>query len=1711
MAAIALVMSITWAANPSKTSAQDPPDQPTGLSAEVGDTQVRLSWNSPAVDSPSITDYQLWQLAESTRLTAPDRTQDDGFAYSVAVEGDTAAIGVPGDDYQKNNSGSVFVYTRGLMGNWSYKATLTARDPKAGDKLGHSVALQDDTIVAGAPEANNDKGKAYVFTKPVSGWVSTSTSANLVASATTTEFGWSVAVDGDTVVVGAYKENLNTGAVYVFTEPQNSWDNTATSTETARLTASGPEVEDEFGRSVAVEDSTIVVGADGDDGGEDEYKGSAFVFTEPAGGWVSTSTAAKLTLSDNERGHVDFFGTSVALDSNTIVVGAEGDSTRAGAAYVFIKPDAGGWVSSTSTAAKLTDSDVGNDDLFGASVALDGDTIVVGARQDDDGGTYSGAVYVFIKSDSGWVTSTEADKLIGSETNSEDDFGRSVSVHGGTILVGAPDEDDGAKKHGAAYVFDSLEWEDIDASDSDTTSHLVTGLTNNIRHTFRVRAANMHGPGVPSDPAEATPTNQAPQPTDFSANLTGFGEVTLSWTAGSEMLTATGYQFTQDNGRNWHDIVGSSSSTVSHIVSELAQGSYTFAVRAVNVVGNNNNASDPSTSLKRDVYVQPAAPDGLTAVAGDKEVALSWDNPGDGNITEYQYYQQTVNVGDSAGEWFPIADSSSSTASTTVTGLINGVGYIFRVRGVNPAGDGHESVSVSVSPRLTKPTGLSAQAGDTQVRLRWDASDDDSIIGYELWQHAEIERLAMASSDRDAFDEFGYSVAVEGDTAVIGVPGDDGPDNSGAVYVYTRDQTTRMWDYTATLTARDPKAGDRLGLSVALWGNTIVAGAPKADGDEGAAYVFTKFDGTDWVSTSTSAKLAATTTNSKSELGWSVAVHGDTVVVGAHKETVDNSIARDSGAVYVFTKPQTGWADNATSTQTARLTASGRALNDRFGRSVAVEGTIIVVGANGDDNGNRGSAFVFTKPDTGGWVSTSTAAKLTLPQDERHDDDRFGSSVALEVETIVVGAQGKVETEGRAGAAYVFLKPDTGGWVSSTSTAAKLTGSDVGKSDLFGASVSLSSHTIVVGANGDNSNRGSAYVFTKSGSGWTTGTEAAKLIGSETNSNDVFGLSVSVHGATVLVGAKDEDASGTEYGAAYVFDIQEWTDISAEIGATTTSHIATDLTNDIRHTFRVRAVNGGPGDPSVATTTTPEAAASVPVKPRNFSAVQTGAGEVLLEWGVSAHPLTVTGYQYKQDDEDWEDMPGSDYSTNSYAVSGLTNGATYTFAVRAVNSFGGFAAGDSSDPQSVTIVAKPKRPTGLSATAGDTQVLLSWAGPDDASIEKFQFQRMEAGDWDDIDGSGTSTTSHLVTGLTNDTRYTFRVRAVNAAGYGEESDAVDARPRSTGSRPATPADFAAAQIGVSEARLSWDAVSDPLTVTGYQYQQNGEWRDIPWEEVSGRDSDTFSYTVSGLSGPDPVTGPVTYTFAVRAVNSSGSSDPTDPIDVTIVAKPRQPTGVSATAGDTQATVDWDTPDDEADRPVSKYQLLQVPVTKLIADDRAAGDEFGYSVAMDGDTAVIGAYRDDDNGSDSGAAYVFTKNSGVWVQEAKLTPSDGAPGDEFGHSVAVRGDTIVIGAHKDDQGADSSGTVYIFTRADGGWTSTTTAAKLTAFDREEGDRFGHSVAVAGNTVVVGAYGDDLDRGAAYVFTKPDGSVWTSTTTAAKLTASDGGRGTSSGFP
>ena len=155
--------------------------------------------------------------------------------------------------------------------------------------------------------------------------------------------------------------------------------------------------------------------------------------------------------------------------------------------------------------------------------------------------------------------------------------------------------------------------------------------------------------------------------------------------------------------------------------------------------------------------------------------------------------------------------------------------------------------------------------------------------------------------------------------------------------------------------------------------------------------------------------------------------------------------------------------------------------------------------------------------------------------------------------------------------------------------------------------------------------------------------------------------------------------------------------------------------------------------------------------------------------------------------------------------------------------------------------------------------------------------------------------------------------------------------------------------------------------------------------------------------------------------------------------------------------------------------------KIVSSDLQVGDDYGYSVALEGDTAVVGARYEDTGGTSAGSVYVFTRSGTSWSQQAKLNASDAAGGDYFGHDVAISGNTVVVGAEREG-GTSNDGAAYVFTRSGTSWSQ---QAKIQSSDIEAADLFGNDVAISGDTVVVGAHYEDTggsSAGSVYVFTR-----------------------------
>jgi len=397
--------------------------------------------------------------AAEQKLFGSDPHGWDVFGFSAAIDGDTAIIGSHGYDVGVPDRGCAYIFEwDDLMGAWVETTILTASDAVEDDYFGYDVAISGDIAVVGAlynDHSATDGGSAYVFYRDQGGPNAWGEVAKLVASdaAAGDWFGYSVAIDGSTVVVGAdFADGVETdiGKAYIFEQDSDGLDNWG---EVKILTASDAAASSRFGGSTAISGDTAVVGAFSDpEGGVDS--GAAYVFGRDQGGAGQWGQVTKLTASDAAAGAR--FGVSASLDGDLVVVGAffdDGAAFESGAAYLFDRNlgGLGAWGEIT----KLVPSDAVAEDRAGYEVGILGDFVVVGAGWHDAVADKAGAAYVFSRNSGGADAWGEVKKLVASDGSADDLFGhKGIAVGRGRLLVGAYGNDDQAGEAGAAYSFD---------------------------------------------------------------------------------------------------------------------------------------------------------------------------------------------------------------------------------------------------------------------------------------------------------------------------------------------------------------------------------------------------------------------------------------------------------------------------------------------------------------------------------------------------------------------------------------------------------------------------------------------------------------------------------------------------------------------------------------------------------------------------------------------------------------------------------------------------------------------------------------------------------------------------------------------------------------------------------------------------------------------------------------------------------------------------------------------------------------------------------------------------------------------------------------------------------------------------------------------------------------------------------------------------------
>ncbi|MEZ6083097.1 MAG: hypothetical protein R3E58_03865 [Phycisphaerae bacterium] len=1690
-----------------------------------------------------------------TELTYDEPTTGDYFGYSTSLSGDTLVVGANRDDDDGIDSGSAFVFTLS-NGAWQQVAKLTADDAASDDLFGSSVAIDGDFIVIGAygdDSGGSSSGAAYAFEKINGVWTQIDKLTANDASSNDL-FGRSLALSGDTVVIGAYQAEKTgtgaTGAAYVFRRIGGMWQ------QIAKLTANDAASGDGFGVDVAIDGDTIVVGAFQDHEGAAD-SGAAFVFREIGGVWQQI---AKLTSGDPVENAN--FGRGVDIEGQRIVVGAYRDNAsgfESGTVYLWEESE-GTW----QGPVEYTPTETAAGDRFGFAIAIYGNRSIVGAFLDDDKGADSGSAFLltFAADDcnsngvldecdlaSGQVSDCNLNGIpdicepFGE--NSQDCSHLDDACVSGVCNLGT----------GTCETVPANEGEACDDSDPCTTEDSCSdgacvGIQKDCSHLDNscIPASCNSATGSCETPTEAADCNAngVPDECEFTLDPQRRNMIAPDGSGGNEF----GYSldFGEHFGiigapKGWDEVFRSGSAYIFKETGGVWQ--YSMEISA-------DDAADG------DRFGHSVSISGNTIVVGANRA----DELGVDSGAAYVFnningtWQQSAKLTAADGTISDYFGSDVALSGDTILigaygnddeGLQSGSAYIYR----KTNGVWQQTAKLSANdaaPNEFFGRSVALYEGTAVIGAHGSVGDEANSSG-SAYVFREIDgtwqQIAkLKAGDATFGDGFGHDVAIHGDTIVVGAHVKE------SAYVFR--ETENTWTPIAKLRPTDISWGAHLGFSVAINGSRIALGGPdnNDDGVESGTVYLSNRIGDVWQQPT---RITSFYSDARDHLGASVALNGSTAFAGSYGAAVSGSTrGRVQSQSYEFPDCNNNEVFDACDIESGveadcnlnympdscelfNVPEVGTIKDDRdqvsethygryvdLGASVAIRNRTIL---SGDAESTSTVAIVGDpeyrlpefceetcglEPDpchiecvggepvglaqiweqfNGIWFSVSIITGDAVI------DEGFGTSVDASDNTLVVGAPGSnsvyffegyyylsrvarfstgtgdfgraVAVDGttaligapldplgvaNAGAVYVYEKSN-GAWQQK----AILTANDAQSDAHFGASISINGNVAIIGAYGDSGN-GAAYVFANINGNWQ---QTAKLAANDAAAGDYFGYSVGVSDTTAIVGAFLDDDAGASTGAAYIFR---------------------KINGTWQQTAKIKANDADGGAQFGFSVALQGKYAIVGARYDDTLGPDSGASYMFREaGGVWTQIKKLTG-----SDTNNSDRFGTSAAIDEgyaifgavgagYHINGDDDGGAYVFQIV------DFDCNDNEVPDECDTGDQANPDCNVNGIADGCEIEIldidcNFNGiPDDCDLEGGDSPDCNLnGIPDECEAYGENSLdcSHLddncSLGICNlETGLCETITANDGTACDDLNPCTEIDICASGECMGTIRDCSEYDIECLPASCN----SDTGLCESPEIASDCNLNDIPDEcEIS------LGFGYSKFVAPD---GGADDLFGL-------SIDVEGPLAI-IGAPDASPAGV-AKAGSAYVLENVD----------GNWQHAQ----QLIANDGTTDDRFGYCVAISGGSMVVGANRDDQHGFASGSAYVFASTNGMWSQTAKLLPNDPANLDYFGTGAAIRGDTILIGAHKDRDFGTDSGSVYVFRKVNGVWQP---IDKLNPDDASSGHFFGRNIAISGDTAVIGAHGASKtgvsNCGAAYVF-REVGGVWQQI---AKLTAGDAASG------
>ncbi len=1568
-----------------------------------------------------------------------------GYSIALSADGNTAIVGGYNDN---SNAGAAWVYTRS-GGIWSQQGNKLVGIGAIGTAFqGNSVAISADgnTAIVGGPFDNSNAGAAWVFTRSGGVWSQQGAKLFGTGAVGVARQGWSVGLsaDGNRAIVGGYLDDSQAGAVWMYTRTGTNW--TQDGNKLVGTGATGAAGQG-FSVSLSADGFTAIVGGYADN----SFAGAAWVFNRNGSVW--SQQGAKLVGTGAIGNAYQGISVSLNADGNTAIVGGYNDNSSGpvagnlensavGAAWVYTR-SSGVW---SQQGTKLVGTGTVGVSSQGTSVKLsaDGNTAMVGGYNDD---SKTGAAWVYTRSGGAW--SQRGNKLVGNGSvgSGQQGFSVALSTDGNTAIVGGNIDNSNA---GAAWVYTYVPPPTITnfTATSGPVGSLVTITGTNLSNPSAITIG-----GVSAIPISNTGINLV------AMVMPGATTGTVSVTTASGTANGTG-NFTvtaslAPNAQQGAKLIGTGG--------VIAQIGWSLSISADGntaiVGGANDNSSAGAAwvySRSGGVWSQQGSKLVGTGATGNASQGFSVSLSADGNTAIVGGPGDNGNVG---AAW--VYTRSGGVWSQQGSKLVGSgaVGIAYQGRSVSISGDGNTAIVGGWSDN--------SNVGATWVFVRSSGA----------WSQ-QGAKLVGTGATGNASQGISVSLSSDGNTAIIGGSGDNS--GLGAAWIYTRSGS--IWiQQDNKLVGTDASGNASQGVSVSLSadGNTAIVGGTSDNSSAGAAWVFTRSGG---VWSQQGSKLIGTGATGNAQQGRSVSLsaNGNTAIVGG---SADNNFI---GAAWVYTRSGGIWSQQGT--KLLGNVAVGSFVRQGWSASLSADGNTAIVGG-WTDNSGQGAAWVYTYVPppltitnftatsgpvgslvtiTGTNLSSPTA--ITIGGVSAIAISNTGTSlVAMVMPGATAGVVSVTTASGTANGMGNFIVTDS--QTPNAQQSNKLVGTGVIGAAQQGTSLAVSAdgNTAIVGGPEDNSSLGAAWIYTRSGGVWSQ--QGAKLVGTGATgaSRQGFSVSISADGNTAIVGGYSDSSS---VGAAWVY--------------TRSGGVWSQQGAKLKGTGAIGAASQG------------------------FSVSLSADGNTAIVGGRSDNSSTGAIWVYTRTGGVWSQQGSKLVGTG--AVGNAFQGGTVSLSADGNTAIAGGIFDNSSagaawvftrsggvwSQQGAKLVgtggSSNAQQGGSVSLSADGNTAMVGGNPDNGSAGAVWVYSRSGGVWSQQGTKlvGTGSTGNARQGRSVSLSADGNIAIVG--GYADNGGAGAAwvYTRSGGVWSQKGAKLVGSNVqgtfGYHGWSVSLSADGNTAIIGGY------------FDNSTAGAAWAYTYVqppLPTITNFTSTSGPIGILVTITGTNLS------NPTAITIggvAAIPISNTGTSlvamvmpgATTGIVSVTTGGGTANGTGNFTVTTIQTPNTQQGNKLVGTGGIGSSFagegqGQAVAMsaDGNTAIVGGRYDNNS---VGAAWIYTRNGGLWTQQGNKLVGTGAIGaSQQGWSVSMSadGNTALVGGYQDNSGA---GAVWAYTRSNGVWSQQ--GAKLAGTGAIGAANQGNRVSLSadGNTAIVGAPFDNGRFGAAWIFNRTEG-VWT----------------------